>query len=287
MYFSYICCQNKLNPKSRRAITGTVLIMRRFLTILSAVVLFTFTSCNKITEGDITRMDYDNPSSYKALEISNAFEAYVSDNADVITITAGENVMPYVVVETVDNTLKIYLKPITIVDISELKVILPYNANLTSINLSGASEFHSEYGLKGEKVKVEMSGASEFYCDIEADEIDMNLSGASNIEGNVTATELDLDLSGSSNTTLIGEVTKLDIEMSGASDIKKTMVGNRYGLVCDDCQGEMSGASDAYIHCDGTIKVDLSGASNLHFTGTAFTGDCTTTGGSDIIHDVL
>jgi len=45
--------------------------------------------------------------------------------------------------------------------------------------------------------------------------------------------------------------------------------------------------SNAYIHCDGSIKVNLSGASDLHFTGTAFTGDSSTSGASDIIHDVL
>ena len=49
----------------------------------------------------------------------------------------------------------------------------------------------------------------------------------------------------------------------------------------------MSGASDAYIHCDGTLKVDLSGASELHFTGGGNPADCTHSGGSEGIHDVL
>ena len=115
----------------------------------------------------------------------------------------------------------------------------------------------------------------------------MDLSGASNIEGNVSATDFDIELSGASDATLKGQVTHLQINLSGASDIKETVNGNRYGLACDQCEGSISGSSNAYIHCDGVIKVSLSGASDLHFTGDAFTADSSTSGGSEIIHDVL
>lgn len=249
MYFSYICCQNKLNPKSRREITGTNPIMKRFLIIISAVVLVAFSSCTKITEGTIIPKDFGNPGNYTALEISNAFEAYVSENANTITITAGENVMPYIVVETVNNTLKIYLKPVAIVNLSQLKVVLPYNINLSAVNLSGAAEFHSEYGLIGEALKVELSGASKFESALITDE--------------------------------------LDLKMSGASKIVKKITESQYAVLCELCKGTISGASEAYIHCDGNINVNLSGASVLHFTGNAFTADSEVSGGSQIIHDVL
>lgn len=288
MYFSYICRQNKLNLKSQRVITGTNSIMRRFLILLSAVVLVAFSSCTKVTEGTIIQKDFGNPGNYTALEISNAFEAYVIDSINTITITAGENVMPYVVVETVNNTLKIYLKPMAIVNLTELKVVLPYNANLLSVNLSGASEFHSEYGLIGEDLAVELSGASEFHCDLAAtDNIDMAMSGASKIESAIITDELDLEIGGASQATLIGGVNRLKLEMSGASDIVKKIVESQYALSCELCEGTLSGASEAYIHCDGNIKANLSGASVLHFTGDAFTADSEVSGGSQIIHDVL
>ena len=277
--------------------------MKKYLFVLSAIVLFAFSGCQKIA-GDPMSMDFSVEGAYTELQVENAFDVTVSDAATVITVTAGKNIMPNVIVEIVDNTLKIRLKPMTTSYGSEMTVVLPYNADLTSVNLSGASEFHSEYGLEGEKVEVELSGASDFYGNIDADEVDIDVSGASNfygdiladeiemdlsgssdIEGHVTAENLDLDLSGASDATLEGQVTKLYINLEGASNIEKKIVGNKYALVCDQCEGEMSGASHAYIHCDGSIKVNLSGASDLHFTGTAFTGDCTTSGGSHIIHD--
>lgn len=281
--------------------------MKKQLIVLFSCVLFAsvFSCCQKFAGEPVTNY-FSIDGTYTELQVEDAFDVFVSDTATLITITAGEYVMPNVVVKIDDNTLEIYLKGWHNNCGADMTVILPYNADLTSVNLSGASEFHSEYGLDGREVEVDLSGASDFYCDIVADEVNIELSGASNfygdidaddiemdlsgssdIEGNVSANTLDLVLNGASDATLIGQVTALKINLAGSSNIKETVVGNRYGLVCDKCEGLMSGASDAYIHCDGTIKVDLSGSSDLHFTGHAFTGDSSTSGASNIIHDVL
>jgi hypothetical protein len=279
--------------------------MKKHLIILSTLVLFAFCSCSKFAGEPVTK-DFSISGAYNALEVEDAFNVTVSEEATQVTITAGEKVMPNVVVETVDSTLKIYLKGWHTNLGKEMTVILPYNFDLRSVDLSGASEFHSEYGLEGNKVEVELSGASDFYCDIDADEVDINLSGASNfigevladeieidltgssnIKGYVEALDLDLELSGASDATLEGQVDMLMINLSGASNIKKTINGNRYGFACDQCEGTITGASNVYIHCDGTIKVNLSGASDLHYTGNAATTGSTTSGGSDIYHDTL
>ena len=279
--------------------------MKKHLIILSTLVLFAFSGCQKFAGDPITK-DFSISGAYNALEVEDAFNVTVSEEATQVTITAGENIMPNVVVETVENTLKIYLKGWHNNLGKDMTVILPYNFDLRSVDLSGASEFHSEYGLEGNKVEVELSGASDFYCDIDADEVDIDLSGASDffgdiladeiemdltgsskIKGYVEALDLDLEMSGASDATLEGQVDMLMINLSGASNIKKTIDGNRYGFTCDQCEGTMTGASNVYIHCDGTIKVNLSGASDLYFTGNAFTGDSITSGGSDIYHDTL
>ena len=168
--------------------------MRKNLFILSAIVLFAFGSCNKFA-GDPVSKDFIVEGSYTKLNVDNAFDVTVSDEVSVITVTAGENIMQNVVVQIVDNTLKIHLKPLTSNYGSDLKAVVPYNAELTSVVLSGASEFHSEYGLYGEDVEVELSGASDFYCDIMADEVDVNLSGASDFHGNIEADEAKIHLS--------------------------------------------------------------------------------------------
>ena len=279
--------------------------MRKHLFTLSTLVLFALSSCQKYA-GDPVTQDFNIDGSYTELQVENGFEVTVSDEATAITITAGENVMPKVVVEKDGNKLRIHLKPMASNYGSEMKVILPYNADLTNVDLSGGSEYHSEHGLDGGKVEVELSGGSSFDCNISADEleielsggsdfigalyaneIDMNLSGGSNIKSEVSATDLDVELSGGSDATLEGEVNKLEINLSGASNIMKTINGTRYGFVCEQCDGDMSGGSEVYIHCDGSIKVNLSGGSELHYTGNASTTGSGCTGGSEVSHDVL
>ena len=253
--------------------------MKKCLFVLSALVLFAFSGCQKFAGDPITK-DFNVPGAYTELEVYNAFDVTVSDAVDVITITAGENVMPNVVVEVVENTLKIRLKPMASVYGGELKATIPYNANLTSVDLSGASEFRSEYGLEGQKVDVELSGASNFYCDTDADEVDISISGASNFFGDIWADQIDMDLSGGSNINGNVAADDLDLELSGASNVK--LLG-QVGMLKVD----LTGASNAYIHCDGNIRVSLSGASDLHYTGDANTTGSTTSGASNIIRDVL
>lgn len=260
--------------------------MKKTFLALAASAIVALTGCSK-WDGDPITQNFSIDGAYTELEIQSAFDVTVSNTVDQVVITAGENIMPKVIVEVTDNTLKLRLKRLTVAH-NDIKVLLPYNPNLKSVDLSGASEFRSAFPIVANEVDIEISGASDFYGDIEASEVDMNISGASSINGAVVvATELDIELSGASKATLEGQVGILDMNLSGSSDIKEKIVGNRYALACGSCEGSISGSSDAYIHCDGTIRVSVSGASDLHYTGNANTTGSSTSGSSNIVHEVL
>lgn len=256
--------------------------MRKLLFVLATFVLFGFCSCSKDAGDPITK-DFEISGTYTKLDVSSGFVVTVSDSATQVSVTTGENVMPKVVVEIVNQTLRVYLKPVNVSGAYELQLTLPYNADLKSVNLSGASSFQSSHPLTGQKVEVDLSGASSFFCDLNSNLVDIDLSGASSIEGNVSATELDLDMSGASEASLVGTAISLRTEISGASHIINKMVEERFSLACRNCTGEISGASTVYIHCDESITVDLSGGSDLYYTGHADTSGSTTSGGSRII----
>jgi hypothetical protein len=257
--------------------------MKKYLILLAAIV---FCACSKMAGDPVTR-SFDISNNYITLDVDDAFDVYVSDAVDKVVVTLGEKLMDKLVVEEVNNTLKIYLKPFTILRSAKNTVLIPYNARLREVGLSGAASFHTEFPLVADYVNVVLTGSSHFFGDIVAEEIDMDLSGSSDVKGKVSATEMDLDLSGSSDATLEGVVGTLKIDLSGASDIEKKVVGSQYALSCLLCKGSMSGASDAHIHSDGEIRVKLSGASELRYTGNASTIDSTVSGGSEIIHDGL
>lgn len=241
-------------------------VMKKYLLLLSAFAMTFFCGCSKWAGDPITET-FSVDGTYTELVVEDAFDVTVSDEVSRVTVTAGDNIMPKVRVEKDGNTLNIYLKGWT-VSHGDMKVLLPYNPDLKSVELSGASDFHSDSALTGPEVEIEASGASNFYGIVNADELELNLSGAS-------------------DATIEGQVAKLDMHISGSSDLKQKIVDRHYSLVCDQCECSISGSSDAFIHCDGTIRGSVSGSSRLHFTGTAFTGDCSTSGSSSIKHDVF
>ena len=255
-----------------------------FCLFFAAIV---FCSCTKPAGQLITKnIDVEGVFTYTSLDVSGAFDVYVSDTAHTVSITAGENIMPKIVVKIVDNTLKIYCDKINI-NTHEMKVIIPHSAELNTIYLSGAAMLQSPFPIDNNEVIIGLSGASNLFGDIVSNRVSMDLSGSSYLEGNYAAAATYMELSGASGVKLSGHTGKLNLVLSGGSYIQKNISGNQYAFSCDECEATLSGASKAYIHCTTSIKANLSGGSGLHYTGDASTDGSTTTGGSYIIYDVL
>ena len=240
-------------------------------TLLYLFICTIFCNCTTFT-GEKIEKTFDIDNSYTELQIENAINVIVSNEQDQISVITTEKLINDVVIEKTDNKLRLYLKKNIHLYRSDIKIILPYNPNLQEIELSGASNFQSEFTLKNEKIDINLSGASDFQCDIEAKEIEIELSGAS-------------------DATLSGETNTLSLKLSGASNIIKKITNNHYSLICNQCECDLSGSSDVYIHCNDNINIiNLSGASSLHYTGNAKItlndGD-NISGSSDIIHDTL
>jgi len=199
---------------------------------------------------------------YTQLNIENAFEVYVSDTASRITISSNENAMPEVVEAEGGNKLIIRNKSTSTYGLSQ--VTIPYNPNLTNIRISGASIFNSNHTLKGQSVKIDLSGSCNLNCNIEAN-------------------ELNLHLEGSSEANLSGRVGIINLKLGGSSSLTSRIAGNGYTLACDNCNGSMSGSSEAYFHCERSISVNLSGASDLHYSGNADISGSVISGSSEIL----
>lgn len=242
--------------------------MKKYLTVLSLFIVLALCSCNRLA-GDPTTKTFSLHGYYTKLKVEGSFHVTVSNAANQVIVVAGENIMPKVAVEVVDETLKIYLTgPDWTALATDLEVMVPYNASLSSVALSGTAQLQSGYPIQTRKVNVTLSGASKCYCDIEAK-------------------ELTIDLSGASEAVLKGKSNAIKAHVSGASRISDRKNEKQYALACDQFEGTLSGASYAFIHCDGSIKADLSGASKLHYTGNASTKGSNTSGNSQIFHDDL
>src|ERR1700753_683998 len=92
--------------------------------------------------------------------------------------------------------------------------------------------------------EITATGASNVYVDgvITGDKLDLNLSGASDFKGAVKVNQLSLDQSGASDSHITGQVSgTATIRSSGASDVKG------FDLVVESCSAHASGASDIRI----------------------------------------
>ena len=244
--------------------------MRKFFAIISVLISCALCGCTAVIvdPGVPVDKDFTITGDYDALNVSNAFDVTIDKDATQVTITAGENIMPNVIVEQVGGELRIYCKPpVVTTNGSEMRAVIPYSSSLKDVTLSN------------------LSGASRFNGDLSGSDTFIDLSGASRIKSIILAGDLNLSLSGASEADLTGVSVNMNLEMSGASRNVDNIVLKCYGLECTHCKGSISGASKAYIHCLSDIKVSLSGASHLHYTGDASTSDCSTAGSSNIYHD--
>lgn len=212
--------------------------MKNIIILLSLSVLFF--GCTKDWGTPATK-NYPINGAYTKLDVSNAFEVTVSDQVADVVVTVGELAHDRVVVRVVDGELQIGFKPNTFgfQPNGKAVAVIPANANLSDLELSGASSFTGD--LRGADVDIELSGASTY-------------------RGTVEATELDIDLSGASDAIIHGVCqTKMDIDLSGASTLKAA------DLSAMSVSGEMSGASDADVTVCSALNVELSGASTLTY----------------------
>ncbi|MBO4489182.1 MAG: DUF2807 domain-containing protein [Bacteroidales bacterium] len=210
--------------------------MKKIIIMLSLCALFF--GCTREYGGVPTTKNYPISGPFTGLDVSNAFQVTVSDEVTDVVVTVGELAHDRVYVSVVDGKLRIGFKPNTRYK-GEAIAIIPANANLRELDLSGASSFSGN--LRGEEVEIDLSGASTYRGAVEATEIEVDLSGAS-----------DAFISGSCQ-------NKMDMDLSGASTLKAA------NLSTQSVHGEMSGASDADVTICTELKVELSGASTLTY----------------------
>ena len=104
----------------------------------------------------------------------------------------------------------------------------------------------------------------------------LDISGGSDFKGNVNITNLDIDQSGGSDVDISGRVTNITIDASGGSDL------NGFDLVAETCNASGSGGSDIRITVNKELVADASGGSDIHYRGNASVRKSSSSGGSSV-----
>ena len=149
------------------------------------------------------------------------------------------------------------------------------------LSCSGASRA-SVAGTVTDRMEVELSGASNADLKLSAQELECNVSGASSFTNSGNLTGCEIECSGASKFTNNGEIRNGSIECSGASVVKLDGKGSRLDLegsgackintrdfTAADVTLELSGASNAAVYAEKTLKYSVSRASKLTYYGNA------------------
>lgn len=234
--------------------------MKRII-FLTAFLLFVMLVTAQKTIND-PNAEVREAKNFHGISVSNAFDVYLNQgNDEAVAVSAAESKYREMIsVEVKDGILIIELKK----DgwkwnngNKKLKAYISFK-KIDRLNVSGACDVFIDGTLKGDDLKINLSGAS----DIKTAKLDVK--------------KLDVDISGASDMTITGNAGQLTVDVSGASKFKGTE------LVTDFCNARASGASDIRITVNKELSAHASGASDVKYKGDGVIRDIKTSGASNI-----
>ena len=177
-----------------------------------------------------------------------------------VSIKASEKYFDHINVTKSGSTLKLSLKPghFKSRPVLEASIGMPV---LNKLRMSSATRGKVRGFESEEKMKINVSGSSVLNIEATAGNVVVEVSGASRINGILKSNDTEMTLSGSSKARLEGSAKKMVLNAWGASKLDLS------NYLLEDVNIHLKGASKADINVEGSLDIDLSGASKLYYSG--------------------
>jgi hypothetical protein len=240
---------------------------KMILPIFAAVVLFA-AGCSFFPaiegSGFPKTMSFDS-AGFTQLTVEHPFKVkVVPDTVYSVSVTCDDNIVPYLIVDRVGNTLTVSL----IRGYDYRQVILAAEVHmpaLSALSLSAAAEARVDAGFAGSlPVGLNLSGASiADFSALTCGALTAAVSGASSLTiASLSATTVSMNLSGASVASAGGSAGSETLVVSGLSG------ANLQSLLAGQAGVQLSGASRASVNVgSGQITLNASGASTLFYAG--------------------
>jgi len=234
--------------------------MQKLFSLL-VVLGFILTASAQKTVND-ANAEKRNVSGFHAVEVSGGIDLYLSQGEEAVAVSASKTEYRDKITTVVeDGILKIYYGP-------KSDGHFTFNSNR---KLKAYVSFKTIEGLSG-------SGGSDVYVNgtIKVPKLKLSLSGGSDFKGAVETNDLNVDISGGSDVNISGKTVNLKIESSGGSDFKG------YDLSSDICYASGSGGADMQVRVNKELSVHTSGGSDVFYKGNAVIRETRTSGGGSV-----
>lgn len=229
-----------------------------FLSTLCSVAVLTGFSQKTFNDLNAEKRDV---SGFHAISVGGGIDLYLSKGTESVAVSASDTkYRDRIRTEVVDGVLKIgyeYREGVNLVwGDKRLRAYVSY-AILDQLTAGGGSDVNVDGEIASPKLKLRLSGGSDF-------------------KGKVNVKELEVGASGGSDLYISGSAGNFIVDASGGSDVKG------YDLVTDNCNLELSGGSDIYITVNKEMTANASGGSDVYYKGTGLIRDLRTSGSSGI-----
>lgn len=232
--------------------------------ICSLIALF---SCT-VPSGNFITEHFPLDGSYYSLYVSDGMIVNISEDVDDIVITADEKVMEKMHVEHRNGRLRIFRNDVSVAYPTKTTVTLPYDPALKQIEVHMDSEFHTDFTIEGENVKVKLDGDSKFYGYVFADNLDLIVNDGSEAICSYDVYDLMyVKLTNEGYADLDGYAGAVNLVMEDNSEIEPSWNGDYYAFSCGQCYGTMTNNCKAYLDCESNIAMTLTNSSFLYYTG--------------------
>ncbi|MCX6258038.1 MAG: DUF2807 domain-containing protein [Bacteroidia bacterium] len=172
-----------------------------------------------------------------------------------LSITADDNLMPYLETKISGNTLvisekKCFDKPKQL----DYQLSLP---EMKSLILNGSGNIDATDTFRLDKFEIELNGSGNIMMNIIADKVSSQLSGSGEI-------------------ALSGRTGKHDVELSGSGEL------NCFNLRTLDSEIDLSGSGVCRVEADMTLNVSLSGSGDVIYKGNPKSRKTNITGSGEV-----
>jgi len=216
-------------------------------------------------------------SDFGGIKVENGFQVEVTESSTFsVVAVVDDNVLEHIDIKKSGDTLILRPKSNRSFRSTTLsaKVTMP---NINKIQLSGGAKADINGFDSSDNLPISLSGGSHLNGSINAGDVNLSLSGGSHASLSGTADKVNASGSGGSHITLSGSAENIIIKGSGGSHF------NLEDYSVSDADINLSGGSYASINVNGTLNVNISGASEVYYTGEPTMGDIDVDWDSDLI----
>lgn len=229
----------------------------KFLSVIGLSFLLVFSASNAEAQGLFSKYNKKEKvvgngdvqskiietNAFKKIDVGGTFDVIIKQgDTPGVRIESDSNYFMHIETKVKNGELQVEMSDeIDVTNPTALNLFITVN-ELSSLNVSGASDIKTEGEISIDRLKVHISGAS-----------DVSLA--------VDGTALILDASGASDMNLKGNVKIADLEVSGAGSIQA------YGLEVIDASVAISGTGSAQLNVRDNLTASVSGVGSLNYIG--------------------